>query len=178
MKKLSIRKYASTLGISHTAVAKAIKNGYITKGWDKEERKIMVEEANEEWGNEVKSRKQEARENTTHSTPTNLDFEKISFTPLSSNISIGEARRLKEIYNAELARITTLKEQGIYVEKEKVYSALFEFGKYIRTAFQAIPDRVIDNVLAAKSRSEAHSILSDAIYKTLENLTSTPTLKR
>jgi hypothetical protein len=36
---------------------------------------------------------------------------------------------------------------------------------------QAIPDRVIDDVLAARSRNEAHQVLYNAIADALEMLT-------
>lgn len=34
MENLSIRKYATLIGVSHTSVIKAKKNGYIVDGWN------------------------------------------------------------------------------------------------------------------------------------------------
>jgi len=74
--------------------------------------------------------------------------------------------------------MAALKEQGVYVERDKVYSQLFEFGKHLRVALQSIPNRVVDNMLAARSRNEAFNILSEAINETLEQLTAAPTLSQ
>lgn len=180
MQKLSLRKYAAIIGVSHTAVAKAIKSGYIVKGWDIETKKIIVDIANKEWGNEAKERNLHEGNNTGVNIPlsTNTDAAHavMYVTPVSENTTIAEARRRKEIYNADLARIAALKEQGLYVEKEKVYSQLFAFGKQVRVALQGIPDRVIDTLMAAKNRAEAHAILLDAINEALEQLSRPPKL--
>ena len=56
MKKLSIRKYAVTIGVSHWAVGKAIRAGHIKKGFDKKIKKIKVDVANQEWGNATKEK--------------------------------------------------------------------------------------------------------------------------
>lgn len=177
MQKLSLRKYAAIIGVSHTAVAKAIKCGYIVKGWNTETKKIIVEIANEEWGNEAKERNSPAIGKTgINSENTNTDVANVGmyFTPVSEDTPITEARRRKEIYSAELARIAALAEQGVYIEKEKVYSQLFEYGKLLRVSLQSIPDRIIDNIITAKSRPDAHRMLLDAINETLEQITNPP----
>ncbi len=51
MERVSQREYARRLGVSNTAVANAIEDGKIVKGWDKKAKKIIVGKANEEWGN-------------------------------------------------------------------------------------------------------------------------------
>ncbi|MBS1669200.1 MAG: hypothetical protein JST58_17640 [Bacteroidetes bacterium] len=55
--KISQRQYAAMLGVSNTAIGKAIKAHYINKGFDKQSRKIVVSIANEEWGNQMVERK-------------------------------------------------------------------------------------------------------------------------
>lgn len=168
MQRLSIRKYATLIGVSHTAVTKALKVGYISNGWDPVLKKVIVEIADTEWGNAIKD-KNKTGENFGETNLTEHDY-----IPTKKDISFSEARRKKEIYNAEIARITALKEQGLYIDREKVFKELFEFGKQIRLDFQSIPDQVIDLVLAAKTRYEAKNILSEAIHNTLEKLTAAP----
>lgn len=170
MKDVSQRKYAALIGITHTAVAKAVKNGYIKNGWNDGTKKINVEIANKEWGDEIKS-KRHSQSNTAQS---DENAGSISGKPLSEGLSFTEARRRKEIYNAELSRIEALKEQGAYIEKQVVYNQLFNYGKYIKTAFLAIPDRAIDNILAAKTRNESHQILLNEIRSVLEMLSTPP----
>jgi len=179
MEKISIRKYSKLVGVSHTAVAKAITAGHISKGWDSILKKVIVGFANSEWGNDIiqkngqgKTQKQNDGVSFKKSLSAGNDLEQTK-----ENISYSEARRRKEIYNAELSRILALKEQGLYVEKEKVYKALYDYGQTLRKALQAIPDRIIDNVLAAKNRFEAHSILLNEINDVLETLTKFPKLE-
>ncbi len=177
MQKLSLRKYAETLDISHTAVAKAIKAGHISKGYDPETKKILVDVANKEWGNEIKEKKSQGK-----SISQDVPFDETNLTdqdykPLEETLSFNEARRRKEIYNAEIARVEALRVQGLYVEKAAVYSALAAFGITIRNRFQAIPDRYIDNIIAAKTRFDAHNTLATAIYEALTEMTSPPEIK-
>lgn len=56
MQKLSQRKYAKTIGLSHWAVGKAIRAGHIKKGFDKKTKKINVNAANNEWGNAAREK--------------------------------------------------------------------------------------------------------------------------
>jgi hypothetical protein len=175
MEKLSLRKYAETLGISHTAVAKAIKTGYISSGYDPTIKKIIVEKANEEWGKEIREK------NKNQSVATEVPFEGTNLTEqdyksLGETLSFVEARRRKEIYNAEIARVEALRVQKLYVEKERVYRQLFEFAKQLRTHLQVIPDRYIDNIIAARTRFDAHSILLNAINEALIDLSNPPKL--
>jgi len=60
------------------------------------------------------------------------------------------------------------KEKGEVVDKDVVYKTLFKAGQELREAFKGIPDRVIDDVLAAPDRLTSHAILSDAITDVLE----------
>jgi hypothetical protein len=177
MKNLSMRKYALLIGVSHTAVSKAIKNGYIVKGWNKETKKINVDIANNEWGNSILEKNVSSEPIQAKDMPFETSYlQKEDYDHVNEKITFSEARRKKEIYNAEIARITALKEQGLYVEKEKVYFQLFDFGKEIRLTFQAIPDRIIDSIIAAKTRNEAHLLLLETINQALEGLTKPPAL--
>ena len=178
MEKISIRKYAILVGVSHTAVSKAVKVGHIVGGWDSVARKINVETANIEWGNEVKGKSSTKEKDATQPGGINA-FSKSHLTEsdynaIDENITISEARRRNEIYKAEISRVTTLKTIGLYVEKEKVYHELFRFGVQIRNALQAIPDRHIDNILASDSRALAHQILLNAIHEVLGKLSDLP----
>jgi biotin operon repressor len=178
MDNLSIRKYALLIGCSHTAVAKAIKNGYIVKGWNTETKKIIVDAANSEWGNLIAEKNINTDPIPAKAMPFMTSYlSKNDNNQVSEEISFSEARRKKQIYDAEIARITALKEQGLYVEKEKVYSQLTEFGQIVRGRLQAIPNRVIDNILSAKTRNEAQLLLVTAIDEALESLTKPPHLR-
>jgi len=180
MQKISLRKYAAIVGVSHTAVAKAVKAGHIVKGWDTVAKKIIVEEANKEWGNNANQKSTNNAQGNAKEL-TDISFTKSlttgqDYNQTGESISFQEARRRKEVYNAELSRILALKEQGVYVEKQKVYSQLFDFAKQLRNSLQTIPDRIIDNLIASKTRHEAHSLLLNAINESLEVITKPPDL--
>jgi len=56
------------------------------------------------------------------------------------------------------------------VEKRAVYAELFEMGQVLREKIQAVPDRVIDLILAQPSRTEAHNVLVDALRDVLNEM--------
>lgn len=178
MNKLSLRKYAAIIGVSHTAVIKAVKGGHIVSGWDAQNKKVIVDIANKEWGDTVKELRGHSRNIiSNYSNEPIINNTTLSGEDLSSvkeTISLSEARRRKEIYNAEIARITALKEQGLYVEKEKVYSQLFAFGQQIRTSLKNVAGQIIDKVRNEDNRMIACSILNDEIEKVLREMTSPP----
>jgi hypothetical protein len=78
--------------------------------------------------------------------------------------------RKKLIADLEAKKLKLGRDRGNLVEKSKVYSDLFAFGQEIRTMLMAIPDRVLDNVLAATTRHDAHSILTEELASCLEHL--------
>lgn len=88
-----------------------------------------------------------------------------------SNVdTLATARRSKVELETEKLQLDIDVRRGQLVEKEKVYTQLFEFGKYIREQLQQIPDRIIDEVMGAPSRPEGLKILNDAIIDALTTL--------
>lgn len=191
--RVSQREYARMLNISNEAVSRAVKDKRIVKGWDATEKKIIVELANKEFGFQFqegttpennqpvglptseKPAKQQApgTDDGKASEDAEDDFK------LNSRTNFQEARRVKEIQQAKLIGIQKqlseleLKErEGELVRKDDVYKALFAFGQTIRVAILAVPDRTIDNILAARSRNEAHQLLTNALHGALEKLSN------
>ena len=70
-------------------------------------------------------------------------------------------------YKAKLAQLEYEEKSGKLVDKATVYSTLFSFGQEIRDKVLAIPDRVVDGMLAASSRSEAFNLLYSELVSTL-----------
>lgn len=68
------------------------------------------------------------------------------------------------------AEIELAAKVGKLVDREKINKAMFAAGQEIREAFLALPDRVVDDILAASDRNEAHTILFEAIALTLERM--------
>lgn len=167
--KVSQREYAKMLGISNELVRLAVKDGKINKGWDAKEKKIIVGQANIEWGalhlttNVTAVLSQQPGEK-----PKNNDAGGLS---LNNESSFAEAKRIREIIQAQLAALDLKERKEELVRKDEVYKKLFEFGQQLRLAITAIPDRMLDSILAAKGRAEAYQLLSTEIHSILENLT-------
>lgn len=84
--------------------------------------------------------------------------------------SIAELKRKAIQLKLQSDALDLQRKRGALVDKSKVYAALFEVGKEIRLAFQSIPDRVVDAMLAAGNRTAAHAILSREIHDHLQRI--------
>lgn len=174
------REYATYLGISNEAVSRAVKDGRIKKGWDKKAARIIVEHANKEFGFLHKEIEPETQEQTTKSNGQEANEEsEDNVTTLGKRTTFIEARRVREVNEANiaakkdrLAELELKQKTGELVRKEDVYKVLFAFGQQMRIALLAIPDRNIDEILAAKTRADAHNALTTAIHGVLTDLTT------
>ena len=170
--KVSQREYAKMLGISNELVRIAVKDGKISKGWDAKEKKIIVGLANLEWGalylstNVTAVLQQQPGEKSK-----NTDASAGGLT-LNNESSYAEAKRIREIIQAQLAALDLKERKEELVRKDEVYKQLFEFGQQVRLAVTAIPDRILDQMLAAKNRADAYQLLSGEIHFHLEALTN------
>jgi len=99
-----------------------------------------------------------------------LDDETVS-ADFEGYIDKPEAERVTAVLKAKILQITYKEKQGQLVPIDKVNSVLFGYGQEIRNAFESVPDRIIDRILAvAEKRHEARKILVDEIHSTLELL--------
>ena len=69
------------------------------------------------------------------------------------------------------------KEMGKLVNKEVVFKQLFQFGLEVRTKIEAIPNLIIDEMMATKDRNEKKLILEKAINEALMHLSETDKIK-
>ena len=185
---ISIREFARNLGVSDVAVLKAIKAGKIVKGIDysnPKRPKVNPKVAAEEWGRNwdpTRASAQPLRERfePTKAKPISVDKKpKVDAvagktppgsTDGESGRSLAEIKRQTAEVRLRLDALELKERMGQLVDKDAVYRALFAAGQEVRTALQAIPDRVIDDVLAARSRNESHQVLYNAIADALEML--------
>lgn len=198
LEKVSQREYARRLGISNEAVRKAVEGGKISKGWDKKEKKIIVEKANEEWGNIHKHVEPDVSEITSRITPYDPDKQESNpaKTPqkipsydgdedtqagafaeleeyelaLSNKAPFAEALRVEKVAKAKQEVLQLREKTGQLVRKDEVYKQLFAFGQSIRQALLVVPDRCIDEILAAPNRAESHAVLTKYIHEALLKL--------
>lgn len=90
--------------------------------------------------------------------------------PAQGGRSLADIKRQTAEVKLRLAAVELKQKQGQLVDKDLVFRSLFAAGQEMRTAMQAIPDRVIDGILAAKDRNSAHVILYEEITNALERL--------
>lgn len=88
-----------------------------------------------------------------------------------------EAERLYSVFRARKIKRELQKLEGELVDKGLVYKNLYEFAAIIRDKFMNVPDRVVDNILAADTRNEAIKVLSDEITEVLVSLATVGSIK-
>ncbi len=75
-----------------------------------------------------------------------------------------------EKIKVQRAALELQKFQGTLVEKDKVYKELFLFGQELRQNLLLIPARIIDDILATRSRTAALETMLSEIERVLEVL--------
>jgi hypothetical protein len=221
--KVSLREFARRLGVSDTAVRKAIEAGKISTGCldysNANRPKINANQARTEWGkNYVSAYTQSetleialsgsgpsggpASDKTPRASPRKKTVKKVPSPPqqsesdahhaaaveqeaatvdsdtivLSKSADTKEAKRVEAIAKAKLAMVELKEKKGKLIDKAAAYKEFFAAGQAVRAAFQGIPDKWIDNILACSTRSEAHALLTEAIIEALETLSKPPHL--
>lgn len=174
---ISIREFARRVGCSDTSIRKAIKAGKIVNGVvhnpdPNGHNKVNYEIAFKEWSasydpsypsnDKLRSKMMATIEKTE---PTSEEK-----PAADTGNSINSAKRAQAILKAKLLEIDLKERQGKLVDKQQVYMALFEAGKEVKASIMAVPDRVIDAVFSAKSRNEAHTILTKALIEALDTM--------
>jgi hypothetical protein len=175
---ISIREYARRRGCSDTSVHKAIREGKIVNGRvvDKDGKpKINPAIADVEW----QSNHNPAYERKTKRGTQVFNADAGDLAPqqtgsdgqaVRNEQTLAAAKRAQAVYKAKLSELEFKKKAGQLVNKDEVYKALFAAGQELRQSIMAIPDRTIDNILAARSRNEAHNLLTNALADALEAL--------
>ncbi len=67
--------------------------------------------------------------------------------------------------------------EGNLINKGLVYSKLYDFAQQTRDKLLAVPDRCVDNVIAAPGRNQAIKIMQDEIASALTALSDTNSLE-
>lgn len=168
---MTLRQYAKKCNTSHQTVSKAISQGKISDGYDKTTERIIPEIADLEWGLEFIQRNSIKKLKAKDDEEINDDnwdpFAKEDDIAQGTNIT--ELIRLDALYKARMAKLKVEQAVEKLVNKDAMYKEMFEFGKEIRMAMQAIPDRVIDQLISL-DRNQAHKMLNEAINEALEKL--------
>ena len=177
--KISIREFARRLGVRDTSVHKAIKSGKIVAGLviEGEKKGILYETALAEW--------ERNRDPVYADRSPGLTAKLAPGAPEvappppaapgaqaqdSADTSLAAAKRAQAVLKVQQMRLDLEKAKGNLVEKNAVYSALFEAGALVRSTVLGVPDRVIDDIMAQKTRAAAYQILYDALVEALSTV--------
>ena len=181
---LSIRAYAQHRGVSHTAVAKAIKAGRISKEPDGT---IDPVKADAQWArNTLPSQNL----NTGAAKPA----PKVATPPVSTPVSTGSSRELpppletgrisapdyqtsraiREAYAARLAKLEFEERTGKLLNADEVRVKHFNLARLLRDRIQQIPRKLAPQIVAAvvaqPDQRAVEDLLMDAIRDALEEL--------
>jgi hypothetical protein len=167
---ISVREFSRRLGCSDVAIHKAIKAGKIVKGVTKDKKGwplIIPDVAIIEWGKNY-----DPNYTSNENLKTQLHTEKKQPEQIGATEagSMAAAKRAQAIFKAKILEIELKEKQSKLVDKKQVYMALFEAGKEVKSSIMSVPDRIIDAVFSAKSRNEAHTILTKALIEALETV--------
>lgn len=197
MEAISIREYARQRGCSDTAIHKMIKAGIITPASITSNPKngrpmIIADKATSDIEayasnssrvlNKVKAEKPKPEPKprnpidtkNTKRTRIELPDDEIPPPPPTppgtlpdGGKSKAELDRLLATLKVKKAALEVKQLEGTLVEKDKVRQGLFEIGQVLKKDILSIPDKTIDNIRAAKTRQEAHSMLYQALSDAL-----------
>ena len=182
---LSIRAYAQHRGVSHTAVAKAIKAGRISVEPDG---KIDPAKADAQWArNTLPS--QNLNPGASRSAP------KVATPPVSTPVSTAPvanrelqppletraaapdyqtSRAIREAYAARLAKLEFEERTGKLLNADEVKVKHFNLARLLRDRIQQIPRKVAPQIVAAvvaqPDQRVVEDLLMEAIREALEEL--------
>lgn len=193
MDGISVRQFAKLLRVSDTAVNKAISKGYIVEGHNPSggRQSINYEVALKEWNSrpgakevvsmvDIKTAKEKTEKAQVKKDFIVSDSEDEEESTLVDDVApvlkkgakITDVALVEAYWKAKKSELLVAELNGTLVKKDTVFKELFQLGSEMRAKMQSIPDKVIDNIMAAKTRGEAHKILYDEITKSLEALSA------
>jgi hypothetical protein len=172
MAYMTLNEYARHKGVEGHTVKYHIDRGNITARKDGNTWKIDPAKADAQWDAIQNPLNHKTKERLKKEGKPVVSVDEDSPIPETSDHPTTRAAAAieKEFYTANIKRLQFEKMNGTLIEKDAVYSALFETAKGIRLVFEALPDRVIDQIQAAPSRHEALNVLKNAINEALVNV--------
>lgn len=162
-KGLSIRAYAEHRRLhglkGHTplAVQKALKSGRIKKN---EHGKITPAEADASWERQTSPSRRAATETFADERPSGR----------SSGVDYAEARAVREVFAARLARLEFEVKNASLVSADQIKVEIFKKARQVRDRMLAIPGRVGAQLAAEADTRVIRRILEQEIRKALEAL--------
>lgn len=90
---------------------------------------------------------------------------------LNKDSTYADALRMEKIFKAQLACLDSEEKNKVLVNRDEVYSTLFDFGNQIKSKMLNIADRITDDLIAlSNDRDDFYSLLSKSIEDELQIL--------
>lgn len=188
-KHISIREYARRRGCSDTAVHRAIKAGHITDSALKKDkngrnRGIYPDQADLDWAQSYNP-KNAKNAKLAKTLLEKADADNARYAPAAPSTKSGsggpaskaKAQQVEAVFKAKLRELEYKEKTKALINRDQVYKELFAVGQELRSAMQSIPDRYIDEIVAADSRNAAHNILQTAIDEELKRISELKNIK-
>lgn len=160
---ISLRAFAEIVGVSNTAISKAIESGRLVKsvkfGPNGEKLGIDPVAGQEEWelSNPARASKKTAAENGPDK-------------PLPSGPSFAQARAVRETYQARIAKIIYEEKIGKLVDASAVKLKAFETARTVRDFILNIPNRISAELAAETDPVKIHALLTKELNESLDEL--------
>lgn len=201
VKRLSVRAYAKTIGVSHPTILKAIADGKIKKGVsyrmqirngiDVRVQEINPPIADKEFGDLHKSgrikpgqrAKKLVSEKTIIKIHENLplpeleglvsedDEALLSSIKITRGMTYADATKWRELIALAIDKKKLQEMEGALVKKDEVERELFFIGTELKKSLFNIPARVTADVRAANNDVEAQSIITVELTQVLNEFT-------
>lgn len=183
---LSYSAFARSITVSEGAVRRAIREGKFTQGVDATAKKICVKDASKDlWVMKQTvvrpkagvSRAAALKKIDASSLP-ELDTDgsaeswdvRVEDIKIRKDMAPGEIMRLRELIGAALDKKKLAEAEGVLIRRDSVEKVLFAHGSRLKKAIMAMPERIIDDVLAAPNKIEALNIMKHELTQILTSL--------
>lgn len=170
-KAVSIRKFSTLVGVSHTAVNKAIKSGRLI-------RSVVIGKNGDVVGVDPETGVQEWAENSPDQVSTATKALNDENLPLPAGLSYADARAVRENYQARLAKLLYEEKMGRLVDSEHAEKEFFELGRIVRNSILTVPDRYGHELAAETDVNRFTEKLTKVLIEALEQAANERSLDR
>lgn len=158
---MKILQYAKHAGVSDALIHREIKEGKIKEG-------VVLIKGKRWIDPDIADAERAKHKDPTHRRVTRRDKEEGRAKVGDGDTpTMTEVKLKQEVIRTKKMHLEYEKKKGTLVEKDAVYKALFDYAQEIRIEVESIPDKVVDDMLAAADRHRARTILSEAIEDAL-----------
>lgn len=165
-KKVSVRQFAKSMGVSHVAVIKAIKAGRIEKNSDGS---IDPEKARLAWEQNTDLSKKREVPGKNEAAEKNQEA---TGDPEASRATkaYNVARAVREEYAARTARLEYEQKAKSLVSAQEVKLEAYKAGRIFRETMMNLPNKICHELAAESDANKVHALLTTVIHTTLTAL--------